>query len=165
VTRNQQAVSMKKRRCAVTEKLLWLVTALLLACIHLAEAQQAKKVPRIGILSAPFLCQKKTGLFRFFACRECFLKSLMRMIYGKLSKSPSPSVTCHRALGCSVATDCLLPSNSDMAALPYFTTTGDDTMRILFKVVVATVTFLVFFYSTTVAMSVMYALDSSMLSF
>jgi hypothetical protein len=38
-------------------------------------------------------------------------------------------------------------------------------MRILFKVVVATVTFLVFFYSTTVAMSVMYALDSSMLSF
>jgi ABC-type uncharacterized transport system substrate-binding protein len=42
---------MKKRRCAVTEKLLWLVTALLLACIHLAEAQQAKKVPRIGYLT------------------------------------------------------------------------------------------------------------------
>ena len=38
-------------------------------------------------------------------------------------------------------------------------------MRILFKVVVATVTFLVFFYSTTIAMSIMYALDSAMLRF
>ena len=38
-------------------------------------------------------------------------------------------------------------------------------MRILCKVVVATVTFLVFFYSTTIAMSIMYALDSAMLMF
>jgi putative ABC transport system substrate-binding protein len=31
--------------------LAWLVTPLLLACIHLAQAQQAKKVPRIGFLA------------------------------------------------------------------------------------------------------------------
>jgi ABC-type uncharacterized transport system substrate-binding protein len=35
----------------MTRKLAWLVTPLLLACIHLAEAQQPKKVPRIGYLS------------------------------------------------------------------------------------------------------------------
>jgi hypothetical protein len=38
-------------------------------------------------------------------------------------------------------------------------------MRILFKVVVTTVTFLFFFYSTTIAMSIIYALDSAMLRF
>jgi putative ABC transport system substrate-binding protein len=32
--------------------LLWLVTVLLLASFHTAEAQQAKKVPRLGYLSA-----------------------------------------------------------------------------------------------------------------
>jgi putative ABC transport system substrate-binding protein len=32
------------------QKFLWLVTVLLLASIHLAEAQQPGKVPRIGIL-------------------------------------------------------------------------------------------------------------------
>jgi putative ABC transport system substrate-binding protein len=32
-------------------KLAWLGTPLLLVCVHLAEAQQPKKVPRIGVLS------------------------------------------------------------------------------------------------------------------
>jgi putative ABC transport system substrate-binding protein len=35
----------------MTKKFLWLLTALLLASIHLAAAQQPKKVPRIGYLS------------------------------------------------------------------------------------------------------------------
>src|ERR1700751_3835975 len=35
-------------------KLFWLITVLLLVCVHLAEAQQAKKIPRIGFLSANF---------------------------------------------------------------------------------------------------------------
>jgi len=39
------------------------------------------------------------------------------------------------------------------------------TMRKLIKVVLVTVTFLVFFYSTTVAMSIMYELDSALLRF
>jgi hypothetical protein len=34
-------------------------------------------------------------------------------------------------------------------------------MRIISKIVVAAITFLVFFYSTTIAMSLMYALDSA----
>jgi hypothetical protein len=38
-------------------------------------------------------------------------------------------------------------------------------MRKLLRVVLATITFLFFFYSTTIAMSIMYALDSAMLSF
>ena len=46
-----------------------------------------------------------------------------------------------------------------------FTTSGDGTVRIVFRIVMATVTFLVFFYSTTIAMSLMYALDSALLSF
>ena len=31
-------------------KLVWLATPLLLACLHLAQAQQPKKIPRIGYL-------------------------------------------------------------------------------------------------------------------
>jgi hypothetical protein len=38
-------------------------------------------------------------------------------------------------------------------------------MRTLLRVTFATITFLFFFYSTTIAMSVMYALDSAMLTF
>ena len=38
-------------------------------------------------------------------------------------------------------------------------------MRKLIKVVLVTVTFLVFFYSTTVAMSIMYEVDSALLRF
>ena len=38
-------------------------------------------------------------------------------------------------------------------------------MRALLRVVLATVTFLFFFYSTTIAMSIMYALDSVALRF
>ena len=34
----------------MNRKFLWLLTVLLLTSIHLAEAQQAKKVPRIGFL-------------------------------------------------------------------------------------------------------------------
>jgi hypothetical protein len=35
----------------------------------------------------------------------------------------------------------------------------------VFELAIVTVTFLVFFYSTTIAMSLMYALDSALLSF
>jgi hypothetical protein len=38
-------------------------------------------------------------------------------------------------------------------------------MKTLFQLVIATVIFLVFFYSTTIAMSLMYPLDSAMLAF
>jgi hypothetical protein len=38
-------------------------------------------------------------------------------------------------------------------------------MKTLFKVALATITFLFFFYSTTIAMSVMYDLDSAALKF
>jgi putative ABC transport system substrate-binding protein len=57
---------MKKRRCAMTEKLLWLVTALLLACIHLAEAQQPAKISRIGYLNAnsPYTNPARIEAFR-----------------------------------------------------------------------------------------------------
>jgi putative ABC transport system substrate-binding protein len=37
---------------AMNPKLFWLITAILLAFFHPAEAQQPKKVPRIGYLSA-----------------------------------------------------------------------------------------------------------------
>ena len=39
------------------------------------------------------------------------------------------------------------------------------TVRMLCKVVLATVTFLLFFYSATTAMSLMYALDLALLRF
>jgi putative ABC transport system substrate-binding protein len=35
----------------MNRKLVWLLTVLLLACVHLAEAQQPKKVHQIGYLS------------------------------------------------------------------------------------------------------------------
>jgi|RhiMetdeSRZDD1v2_1073273.scaffolds.fasta_scaffold32836_6 hypothetical protein len=38
-------------------------------------------------------------------------------------------------------------------------------MRKLFKVVLATVTFLFFFYSATIAISLIYALDSALIAF
>lgn len=38
-------------------------------------------------------------------------------------------------------------------------------MRMLRRVALATVTFLLFFYSATIAMSLMYALDSALLTF
>ena len=38
-------------------------------------------------------------------------------------------------------------------------------MKMLCRVVLATVTFLFFFYSTTIAMSIMYELDSAVLRF
>jgi hypothetical protein len=38
-------------------------------------------------------------------------------------------------------------------------------MRMISKIVVATITFLVFFYSTTIAMSLMYGVDSAPLRF
>ena len=38
-------------------------------------------------------------------------------------------------------------------------------MRIAVRIVVVTVTFVVFFYSTTIAMSLMYELDSAALGF
>jgi len=41
-----------KRSTVMNRKLLWLVTVLLLASGHLAEAQQPKKLPRIGYLAA-----------------------------------------------------------------------------------------------------------------
>ena len=38
-------------------------------------------------------------------------------------------------------------------------------MKMLCRVMLATVTFLLFFYSATIAMSLMYALDSALLTF
>jgi putative tryptophan/tyrosine transport system substrate-binding protein len=34
----------------MNRKFAWLVTPLLLACVHLAQAQQPKKIPRIGFV-------------------------------------------------------------------------------------------------------------------
>ena len=52
-----------------------------------------------------------------------------------------------------------------MAPVLSFVHRETRTMRKLIKVVLVTVTFLVFFYSTTVAMSIMYELDSALLRF
>ena len=41
----------------------------------------------------------------------------------------------------------------------------ESAMKMIFKLVIASVTFLVFFYSTTFAMSLMYGLDSALLRF
>jgi hypothetical protein len=52
-----------------------------------------------------------------------------------------------------------------MAPVLCFVTSGDSAMRKLIKVFLVTVTFLVFFYSTTVAMTIVYELDSAVLRF
>jgi ABC-type uncharacterized transport system substrate-binding protein len=44
-------ISIAVRRQAMNRKPLWLLTVLLLASIHLAEAQQPNKIPRIGYVS------------------------------------------------------------------------------------------------------------------
>ncbi len=50
---------------AMNKKLFWLITLLLLAQATFAEAQQAKKVPRIGVLSAfPSGASPSTAAFR-----------------------------------------------------------------------------------------------------
>jgi hypothetical protein len=54
--------------------------------------------------------------------------------------------------------------NRDIRLVP-FVHREATTVKAIFKLVMATVTFLVFFYSTTIAMSLMYALDSALLSF
>lgn len=60
-----------------------------------------------------------------------------------------------------------LPSlfRSDIAPILWFTTSGDTHHGKLFKVVLATFTFLLFFYSATIAMSFMYGLDSALIGF
>jgi ABC-type uncharacterized transport system substrate-binding protein len=45
-------------------KFAWLVTPLLLACVHLAQAQQPKKIPRIGFLSIPAAAEAPYESFR-----------------------------------------------------------------------------------------------------
>jgi len=47
-------------------KILWLVAALLILHAHLAEAQQPKKVPRIGYISGspPFSIEEQNEAFR-----------------------------------------------------------------------------------------------------
>jgi hypothetical protein len=53
-----------------------------------------------------------------------------------------------------------------MAPVLCFTPSGETrTMRKLFKVVLATFTFLLFLYSATIAMSFMYGLDSALIGF
>jgi putative ABC transport system substrate-binding protein len=51
---------------AMTRDLVWLLTILFLPSLHLAEAQQAKKVPRIGYLAVvPFsILSQRTEAFR-----------------------------------------------------------------------------------------------------
>ena len=50
----------------MNKKLLWLFTVFLLACLHLAEGQQTKKIPRIAYLggSSPFVIAARTEPFR-----------------------------------------------------------------------------------------------------
>jgi putative ABC transport system substrate-binding protein len=51
--------------------LLWLVTALFLGFVHLAEAQQAKKVPRVAFLSLPSSGPDlRSEAFRQGLCRD-----------------------------------------------------------------------------------------------
>jgi hypothetical protein len=53
----------------------------------------------------------------------------------------------------------------DIGAVLCFATPGDRTMKTLLRVALATITFLFFFYSTTIATSIMYALDSALIKF
>ena len=48
----------------MNRKLLWLVTVFLLACLHLTEAQQPKKIPRIGFLRSAVPPQSHLDAFR-----------------------------------------------------------------------------------------------------
>jgi putative tryptophan/tyrosine transport system substrate-binding protein len=50
----------------MNRKSAWLVTPLLLACVHLAEAQQPKRVPRVGFLgaSSSSAAEDRTEAFR-----------------------------------------------------------------------------------------------------
>jgi putative ABC transport system substrate-binding protein len=50
----------------MNRRFAWLVTPLLLACVHLAEAQQPKKIPRIGLLiaSSPSINPARIEAFR-----------------------------------------------------------------------------------------------------
>ena len=49
----------------MNRKLLWLLTVLLLACVHLAEAQQPKKVHRIGMLMSSSASSQRSRLDDF----------------------------------------------------------------------------------------------------
>lgn len=62
----------------MNRKFAWLVTLLLLACVHLAEAQQPKKVHRIGVLSPALRPSEPT---RFPINVEAFLEGLRELGY------------------------------------------------------------------------------------
>ena len=65
--------------------------ALILATFHLAEAQQPKKVPRIGYLQAP-------PPSAVAACTEAFRQGLRELGYASLStdmRRESPNVSQH----------------------------------------------------------------------
>jgi micrococcal nuclease len=68
---------------AMNRKLHWLLTVLLLACMHLAQAQQPRKVPRIGLLSigAPETVHPKNAVEAFGKEASAFTK---RIVEGKL---------------------------------------------------------------------------------
>jgi hypothetical protein len=50
-------------------------------------------------------------------------------------------------------------------ALSLFSDREESAMKMIFKLIIASVTFLFFFYSNTFAMSLMYGLDSALLRF
>jgi putative ABC transport system substrate-binding protein len=63
-----------KRSTVMNRKLLWLVTVLFLASIYLAEAQEPKKLPRIGYLAA-------SSLSALSARSEAFRQGLRELGY------------------------------------------------------------------------------------
>jgi hypothetical protein len=50
-----------RRTTAMNIKFAWLITPLLLAYIHLAEAQQPKKIPHIGYLTVQSQASSASG--------------------------------------------------------------------------------------------------------
>jgi hypothetical protein len=55
--------------------------------------------------------------------------------------------------------------NGDIGCIPAYETWRQPNMKAIFKLVIATLAFLLFVYSTTVAMSLMYELDAAFLGF
>jgi putative ABC transport system substrate-binding protein len=79
----------------MNRKFAWLVTPLLLACVHLSEAQQPKNVARIGYLStvspssgAPSTKAFREGLAQLGYIEEQNIRVEKRYAEGKLDRLP-----------------------------------------------------------------------------